>query len=357
MARGPELATSWWARRWMAALDGFGWTGRLSRGRSYARNGRVVDVEITPGTVKARVQGSERQPYRIEMTLERFPDAVWDRVIGALARQALYTAKLLAGELPAEVVQLCDTAEAPLFPSHPNDITMKCSCPDWAVPCKHVAAVHYALAAELDRDPFLLFRLRGRTREELTASLRARRGSFGSAGAARMAAESAAAAAAAEQEAAASEPLAIERFWTIGAELDTLHFEIRGPDVPGAVLRLLGRPPGWGGQEELQATLHDLYRVASASVRDAALADLDAPADEQDEDALAEAPLAGEGDADNAAGGAAASDAETRQATALARDALARDALARDALAAGEAGLTDAVADVPDDLASDPRAS
>jgi uncharacterized Zn finger protein len=276
----------------MAALDGFGWTGRLSRGRSYARNGRVIDVEIGPGTVKARVQGSERQPYRIEMTLEKFPDGVWDRVIGALARQALYTAKLLAGELPAEVVQLCDTAEAPLFPSHPNDITMKCSCPDWAVPCKHVAAVHYALAAELDRDPFLLFRLRGRTREELTAALRARRGSFGSAGAARMAAEQAAAAA--EAEAQASQPLPVDQFWTLGAELDDLHFEIRGPDVPGAVLRLLGRPPGWGGQEELQATLHDLYRVASASVRDAALVDLEAP-DEDSDDLTSSATPGGAG--------------------------------------------------------------
>lgn len=290
MARAPDLVTSWWARRWMAALDGFGWAGRLSRGRSYARNGRVVDVEITPGLVKARVQGSERQPYRVEMSLARFPDTVWDRVIGALARQALYTAKLLAGELPAEVVQLCDTAEAPLFPSHPNDITMKCSCPDWAVPCKHVAAVHYALAAELDRDPFLLFRLRGRTREELTAALRARRGSFGSAGAARMAAEIQA-----EAEAAASEPLPIDQFWTLGAELDGLHFEIRGPDVPGAVLRLLGRPPGWGGQEELQATLHDLYRVASASVRDVALSDLEAPTEEPVEEPPLSAPERGRG--------------------------------------------------------------
>lgn len=291
MARAPELVTSWWARRWMAALDGFGWAGRLSRGRSYARNGRVVDVEITPGTVKARVQGSERRPYRVEMSLERFPDQVWDRVIGALARQALYTAKLLAGELPAEVVQLCDTAEAPLFPSHPNDITMKCSCPDWAVPCKHVAAVHYALAAELDRDPFLLFRLRGRTREELTAALRARRGSFGSAGAARMAELQAA-----EAEAEASQPLPIDQFWTLGPELEGLHFEIRGPDVPGAVLRLLGRPPGWGGQEELQATLHDLYRVASASVRDAALADLEEPAEENAEDDVAVEPAGAQHD-------------------------------------------------------------
>jgi uncharacterized Zn finger protein len=260
----------------MSTLDGFGWAGRLSRGRAYTRSRRVIDVEVSPGNVRARVQGSRETPYRVEMTFEQFPDAVWDRVVGALARQALYTAKLLAGELPAEVVQLCDSAEAPLFPSHPDEIVMRCSCPDWAVPCKHVAAAHYALAAELDRDPFLLFRLRGRTREDLTSALRARRGSFGSAGAAKSAAGSPAAPPA-DASPGADEILA-DNFWECGAELDELHFEIRPPDVPGAILRLLGRPPGWGGQDELFDTLHNLYAVASASVRDAAFADLEGEA-------------------------------------------------------------------------------
>jgi uncharacterized Zn finger protein len=160
---------------------------------------------------------------------------------------------------------------------------MRCSCPDWAIPCKHVAAVHYALAAELDRDPFLLFRLRGRTREELTAALRARRGSFGSAGAARMEAASASPPVV-DPEPEAAEPIPVDRFWGHGPALDALHFEIRPPDVPGAVLRLLGRPPGWGGQDEMLDALHDLYRAASASVRDAAFADLEAEQDAQADD-------------------------------------------------------------------------
>lgn len=287
--RGGEVASTWWARRWMATLDGFGWTGRLSRGRTYTRNRRVVDVEVSPGLVRARVQGSRPSPYRIEMTVEPFADTVWDRVVGALARQAIYTAKLLAGELPAEVVQLCDLAEAPLFPSHPDEITMKCSCPDWAVPCKHVAAVHYAFAAELDRDPFLLFRLRGRTREELTAALRARRGSFGSAGAARQAAESAASPES-DADSPAEEPIPVDGFWAHGPALDDLHFEIRPPDVPGVVLRLLGQPPGWGGQDDLLDTLHLLYQVASASVRDVAFADVGDGADGASEDEPERAP-------------------------------------------------------------------
>jgi uncharacterized Zn finger protein len=289
VARGGDVASSWWARRWMATLDGFGWTGRLSRGRTYTRNRRVVDVEVSPGLVRARVQGSRPSPYRIEMTVEPFADAVWDRVVGALARQAIYTAKLLGGELPAEVVQLCDLAEAPLFPSHPDEITMKCSCPDWAVPCKHVAAVHYAFAAELDRDPFLLFRLRGRTREELTAALRARRGSFGSAGAARQAADSAASTPP-DAESPTVEPIPVDGFWAHGPELDDLHFEIRPPDVPGVVLRLLGQPPGWGGQDDLLDTLHELYHAASASVRDVAFADLADGSDGSSDDEPERAP-------------------------------------------------------------------
>jgi uncharacterized Zn finger protein len=275
-ARSTPLAGNWWARRWMAALDGFGWAGRLARGRSYARNGRVLDIEISPGVVRARVQGSRPTAYRIEMGVDTFDEPVWDRVIGALARQAIYVAKMLAGDLPAEVVQLCDAAEAPLFPDHPDEIRMSCSCPDWAVPCKHVAAVHYALAAELDRDPFLLFRLRGRTREELTSALRARRVTLGG-GSVSAGAESVDEAddAEVETEAVETPALSVERFWQTGAELDDLYFEIRSPDVPGAVLRLLGPPPAWGSHDDLLSRLHDLYRIASASVRDAALADVD----------------------------------------------------------------------------------
>jgi uncharacterized Zn finger protein len=264
----------------MSALDGFGWASRLARGRSYARNGRVLDIEISPGMVRAMVQGSRQMPYRIEMAFEPFSEPVWDRVIGALARQAIYVAKMLAGDLPADVVQLCEVAEAPLFPDHPDEMSMRCSCPDWAIPCKHVAAVHYALAAELDRDPFLLFRLRGRTREELTSALRARRVAFGSTGGVPSVMPDELPDDVEDEDAAGGEAvLSVGPFWRTGPELDDLHFEIRSPDVPGAVLRLLGPPPAWGSHDDLLARLHELYRVASASVRDAALADVDEPDD------------------------------------------------------------------------------
>lgn len=268
MARPTEFAANWWARRWIGALDRIGWATRLARGRTYARNGRVLDIEISPGQVKARVKGSQPRPYRVTMAVEQFPDEVWERIIGALSRRALFAAKLLAGELPAEVVDLCASAEASLFPEDEAELATSCSCPDWVNPCKHVAAVHYALAAEFDRDPFLLFRLRGRTRDELTAALRARRGAIGPTP------SPAAPTPAATDVEPPSEPLepSIDRFWQVGPELALLEIDIRPPDVPGAVLKRLGHPPVWGSQDEFRASLELLYRAASASVRDAAVA-------------------------------------------------------------------------------------
>jgi uncharacterized Zn finger protein len=258
--RRTEFGASWWARRWIGALESFGWDSRLARGRSYARGGRVIDVEVAAGVARARVKGSERRPYAVAIRLDPFSDDTWDRVLDVLAGQALYAAKLLAGELPIEVVELCEDAGAALFPGWIDELESSCSCPDWGNPCKHVAAVHYVLAAEFDRDPFLLFRLRGRSRDELFAGLRHRRG-------------------ATEVEPFESPPreeaepaeLDVSAFWTLDPEVESLDIEIRPPDVPGAILKRLGRPPVWGAQDQFLASLELLYRTASANVRDRAL--------------------------------------------------------------------------------------
>ena len=270
-----EFGTSWWARRWIDALGPLGWSGRLGRGRTYARGGRVVDVEISPGLARARVRGSRLEAYQATIAVEPFDELTWTRVYGVIAGRALFAAKLLAGDLPTELADLCESVGAPLFPRDADDLQTDCSCPDWVSPCKHVIAVYYVLAAEFDRDPFLLFRLRGRTRDELIAGLRARRGS--------------AAPATAELDTPepdlpeTSEPLDPDpsHFWTVGPELARLEIEIGPPEIPAAVLKRLGRPPTWGTQDEFLSSLELVYRTASAAVRELALGERDpAPAED-----------------------------------------------------------------------------
>jgi uncharacterized Zn finger protein len=150
-------------------------SGRLSRGRSYARKGQVLEINIKPGQVTARVQGSRRTPYKVAIELQPLTDRQWAMVFKALADQAIYAAQLLNGEMPDEIEEVFEAVRVPLFPEARGDLRSDCSCPDWANPCKHIAAVYYLLGERFDADPFLLFELRGRTQAQIAAALRERR--------------------------------------------------------------------------------------------------------------------------------------------------------------------------------------
>lgn len=171
MPRRKSTQHSWWAERWLSALDG-PWEGRLSRGKSYAQGGRVHDVQIEPGLVTARVIGTRPTPYRVELRLPTIDDAAWGRIAARLAERAANAAALLNGEMPAEAEVAFAGAGAALFPAPEERVAASCSCPDWVRPCKHAAALMYVIAGLVDRDPFLLFAMRGRTRDELLALMR-----------------------------------------------------------------------------------------------------------------------------------------------------------------------------------------
>jgi len=173
-ARGAIGAT-WWSKRFLAVLESLAIGGRLGRGRSYARAGQVLSLHITPGTVTASVQGSRPAPYQVQISLAPFPALVWARVEVALAEQAIYSARLLAGDMPQDIEDVFAAAGAPLFPQHQRDLSMSCSCPDFAVPCKHLAATFYLLAEAFDDDPFQILQWRGRDRESLLTRLRSLR--------------------------------------------------------------------------------------------------------------------------------------------------------------------------------------
>jgi uncharacterized Zn finger protein len=152
-------------------LESFDIGARLARGRGYARKGQVLDLVIDSGTVSARVQGSRRVPYKIVIALKPIAARNWKRLGKAVAADAWSAARLVAGEMPETLEDTFKTLGVPLLPAKRNDLTTSCSCPDWSNPCKHVAAVYYLLGEVFDRDPFLLFRLRGLSREGFVAHL------------------------------------------------------------------------------------------------------------------------------------------------------------------------------------------
>ncbi len=170
--RGKLGGERWWAKRWTAVLESFDIGARLGRGRSYARKGQVCSIEIDAGTVTAEVQGSRATPYVVTIQLRVLSENDWDRVITELGARAVFLARLLAGEMPEQIEEATEAAGVNIFPARSSDLKTDCSCPDWSNPCKHIAAVYYLLGEEFDRDPFLVFALRGMPREQLLERLR-----------------------------------------------------------------------------------------------------------------------------------------------------------------------------------------
>ncbi|MCT9929323.1 SWIM zinc finger family protein [Planotetraspora sp. A-T 1434] len=178
-ARGRRgtMGERWWSRRFIDILESICDKGRLSRGRSYARAGNVLDLDIAPGLVRSRVQGSRPEPYDVVIEIAAYGAADWERLTEALGAQALYRAKLLAGEMPREIEDVFSECGLPLFPSSNQQddeqgLEMECSCPDWGFPCKHLSAVLYLLAERFDDDPFLVLAWRGMAKETLLDDLR-----------------------------------------------------------------------------------------------------------------------------------------------------------------------------------------
>lgn len=223
-----DFVRNWWATRWIQAMEQLMDRGRLQRGRTYARKGQVLSLEAGKGKVVAKVQGSRRTPYRVVIELEPLADAGWKKVVAALGERPYFVAQLLAGEMPPEIEEAFAAVSLDLFPKR-RELQQDCSCPDWADVCKHLAAVHYILGERLDEDPFLLFQLRGRSRDAILTAL----GPL--AGAVETAAPSA-------YTPAPPLAAALDSFWQAGSELDDLAFHMTPPDAPYPLLERLGDP-------------------------------------------------------------------------------------------------------------------
>ena len=167
-----QASREWWSQQWLDLLDSYRFKKRLERARNYARQGNVLSIEFKGAKVLARVQGSEVEPYKVSLSLEPFTDEQWGYVIETMSQRAIFAAKLLAGEMPQNIEEVFTANGLSIFPFTLADVQSKCSCPDKANPCKHIGALYYQLGDRFSEDPFVLFQLRGRTKEQIISDLR-----------------------------------------------------------------------------------------------------------------------------------------------------------------------------------------
>ena len=245
-----DFGKTWWGIRWIRTLESSRIGARLGRGKSYARSGQVLFIDIEAGKILSEVQGSSRSAYEVDIRLKPYTPSAWKKFMHSLQEQPFYAARLLAGDIPPEFADMLTEAGLSLFPERDGDLETECDCPDWSNPCKHIAAVCYLLAEEFDRDPFLLFELRGMTRERMLHTLTGD-------GLAK------------EAELVEDRPRAKEnvmpdaQFWTEGELPDDLFGEVRRPPTPAALPKRLGKFPFWRAEEALSDVMVPLYKKAS----------------------------------------------------------------------------------------------
>lgn len=283
--RARGRSDTWWGQRWIGALERMSteYENRLGRGRTYARKGLTHDFEVRSGKIAARVQGSRVEPYQVDIELPPLTDAAWSAAIDAMAQRARFSAELLSGAMPGAIDEAFDAADAHLFPRDDDELFTDCTCPDWAVPCKHIAAVHYVFADALDRDPFLLFQVRGRTKAQVLEALRAARGRLRAPASGTEPADDEPGAAPQDAltrideerapEAVALPTMSDDAFQRLRAPLPDLSFDLASPRVSGALLRQLETPPGWDVDATVVDWLAPLVEHAGELARDLALDD------------------------------------------------------------------------------------
>ncbi len=255
-SEGGEFGKNWWAKRWLLAMERLMDGARLQRGRRYARMGQVLSMNEVNGNVVAKVQGSRPQPYKVVISISPFSDDQWDQVLDVLAERAIFAAQLLAGEMPPTIEEAFSAAGISLFPARGGHLHTECSCPDWANPCKHIAATQYILADRFDEDPFLLFRMRGRTQENILQALRLRR--TGSDAAPEPEPQP-------EEETGPALEEGLHRFWEMGPGIERFSVNVQQPQISLPLFKRLGEPDvarGHSLEENLGPALEVISQTA-----------------------------------------------------------------------------------------------
>lgn len=248
-----SFGKSWWGRRWIEALESFG-SNRIDRGRSYARSGQVLNIRINKGQATAEVQGSRPNPYQVTIRMKMLRGQDLAKLVKHLSRKAVYAAKLLAGEMPQEIEDVFRKAGVTLFPGRLTDIHSDCSCPDDANPCKHIAAVYYLIGEEFDRDPSLIFKLRGIELEKLLSGLAPEK----SKRKARTTVHRPT-----KERLVTPVPTDLDVFWGNKTLFSSPKVDLRTPPVDAPLLKQLGNFPFWRGEERFLPALEEVCKTAS----------------------------------------------------------------------------------------------
>jgi uncharacterized Zn finger protein len=243
-----DIGEQWWSRRFVDVVESYSKSTRITRGKRYARKGQVVELTVENGMVSASVQGSQSTPYDITIRGDALDEETWQKIEHTMADRAVFAARLLAEEMPADIEQVFEACDVSLFPASYSDMATNCTCPDTTDPCKHLAAVFYILAERFDDDPFLIFRWRGRSRDTLLNRLQELRGVDD---------ESAAETVTFEQ--GDDRPLGecLDEFWTAGESVEEVHIRSGTANVADATPRQLGQPPT--GLDSVHETVLEYY--------------------------------------------------------------------------------------------------
>ena len=174
-----KYAKTWWGQRFIEALEDFTDSGRLQRGRSYSTDNRIKQWLLKDGKVEAKMRGNvnpyfgvyKEPTYKVSVQMTHLSEVQWQKIIQKLTQRASFIARLLLNEIPENIENVFADAGVHLLPNDYRDFKVACNCPDYEVPCKHIAGVCYRLAGQLDQDPFLLFEMRGLALEKLLQEL------------------------------------------------------------------------------------------------------------------------------------------------------------------------------------------
>ena len=255
---------SWWVVRWFRAVNQWIAATKSLCGKDddtlhASDHSQDVKIEMRPGLVVAWVDDGHLPQCQVVVHISTFGEPEWERVIDLMSHQAVYAAQLLNGEMPCDIEQIFRSAGVSLFPSMPSDLRPQCSCSEHTISCKHIMAVYHALGELLRKDPFLLFVMRGRTRQQVMAALQERRieqmpGVEGL--------DMLSPLDIAEMTADQSLEASLDTFWRLGPEIDQIEIKVAPPAVEMEILTLLGYP-SFVDQEGMIERLAEIYRMIS----------------------------------------------------------------------------------------------